>query len=147
MNHMAEVAQILGVELGENFSIKGYDSKYKITDDGLLALYDSICGWEPTDYLLNRILRGHLEIIKIPKPVLDEVERKYLSNIIKPFRSQVQYIRKRSDYKENSECILIMCKDYDSGEKRAFSLPYFKKDTMYKGMEIEKDYTLDELNL
>ena len=29
----------------------------------------------------------------------------------------------------------------------AISLPYFKKGTMYKGMELYKEYTLKELGL
>ena len=76
----------------------------------------------------------------VEKEILDEEEKEYLSNVIKPFRYKVEYIIKiTSSY---SEYIKITIKK-DSG----LCFPNFKKGTMYKGMEIEKKYTLEELGL
>ena len=79
-------------------------------------------------------------IIELPKQILDEEEKKYLSDVIRPFRDKVKYINKRAD--TNGEYIFIYVKDFEY-----FSLPYFKKNTMYKGMELNKEYTLEDLNL
>ena len=91
------------------------------------------------------------KIIKIEEPIyktvyenkeiLDDIEKEYLRNIIKPFRDKVVCIMK-VDY-VNGECItIIMESEYDS-----FDLPCFKKGTMYKGMVEGKEYSLKELGL
>ena len=78
-------------------------------------------------------------------PVLDDKEREYLKNIIKPFRNRVRYIVKLNGiYKkdEGKECIHICL--YDDA---IIGLPVFKKGTMYKGMKINRYYYLEELGL
>lgn len=67
-NLIPEIAKMLGVELGEEFKIKGYDGLiYKLTDAGLeLTAAD---GQETKwfDYgALNSLLKGKFEIIKLP---------------------------------------------------------------------------------
>ena len=72
--------------------------------------------------------------------ILDEKEKEYLSNIVKPFRDRVEGIEKSVD--GTKEYIEIWI------EKEAnVLLPYFDKNTMYEGMEEEKKYTLEELNI
>lgn len=65
-NHMAEVAKMLGVELGEEFEIKRKGSaKYKLIEDGLAYMVDK----EQTiflDIILMRILTGYEEIVRRP---------------------------------------------------------------------------------
>ena len=83
------------------------------------------------------------------EPVLDEKEKEYLSTVIKPFRDRVIYIKKIDMYlgcEENCEYIFgeLDNKDYVVD---AFTLPYFPKGSMYKGMETDKKYTLEELGL
>lgn len=76
--------------------------------------------------------------------ILDDVERKYLGAVIKPFRDRVEYIVKRESCVEHSEkFIYIECKEFYDG----FALPCFKSDTMYKNMKKDKEYTLEELGL
>ena len=76
-------------------------------------------------------------------PILDDVEKAYLSAVIKPFRKEIECIEKvRSYYDENEYIHIAMKKDDDYCE-----LPWFSKDTMYKGMEPGKRYTLEELGL
>ena len=76
----------------------------------------------------------------VEKEILDEEEREYLSNVIKPFRDKVECIVKETS--SYNEYITIAIK-YDSD----LSFPNFKKGTKYKGMEEEKEYTLEELGL
>lgn len=81
--------------------------------------------------------------------ILDEEEKKYLSAVIKPFRDRVEYIKKIEAYNVGYGCgekISIELRDKD-GIKDYFSLPWFAKDTMYKGMVLCKRYTLEELRL
>lgn len=81
-------------------------------------------------------------IYKIEEHILNEKEKEYLANVIKPFRDRVEYIVKRSiNIEKEKEHIIIKLKD------TAFFLPKFKKDTMYKNMKLDKDYTLEELGL
>ena len=76
------------------------------------------------------------------EPILDEAEKKYLSAVIKPFREKIEYIRKnKSAYRDKQFIRIIMC-DCDCA-----NLPFFKGGTMYKGMEADKLYSLEELGL
>ena len=95
-------------------------------------------------------LKEH-DIIKVERPVkyetvferkeeiLDEVEKRYLASVIKPFRHNVEYIKKFV---------------YSSGIKQIkinvggtiVNLPEFKND-MYKGMTPDGKYSLKELGL
>ncbi len=72
--------------------------------------------------------------------MLDEKEKEYLNNLIKPFRDKVTSIQKHgSTFKEYIK--IGIENDAD------INLPYFEIDTMYKGMKIYKEYTLTELGL
>ena len=76
----------------------------------------------------------------VEKGILDEEEKEYLSNVIKPFRDKVEYIIKFDLLPE--EYISICLPEHET-----IDLPCFKRGTMYKGMEIEEEYTLEELGL
>ena len=147
MNYMKQVAQMLGLEFEEEFYLKGVlEHKYKITNDGVFFRSKKDGSWLITSWSFSKILTGELEIIK--KPILDEAEKKYLSNVIKPFRGKVKYIVKRneneSEYKsEYFESIRVVFE----GSYWTLFFPYFEKGTMYKGMELDKEYTLEELGL
>ena len=92
-NKMKEVAKLLGVELEEEFKINGLSIKYKLTKDGLMCWHNSHQDWF-NSYILGDLLAGTTQIVKIPKPILDDIEKKYLGNIIKPFRDRIDYITK-----------------------------------------------------
>lgn len=143
---MKQVAQMLGVELDEEFYLKGDNHIYKFSTNGLLCLADNKkC--IIANLILTLILTGKREIIK--KPILDDVEKEYLSNVIKPFRNQVFNICKHNiiccEYEY--EQIKIQVKDGIDNGYTTISLPIFKKDTMYKGMKAGKAYGLNELGL
>ena len=92
----------------------------------------------------ERFLKWLLEECK--ESVLDEVERKYLSEVIRPFRKKITYISKVIHYGADRQYISITTKDKD-GFIDCLNFPDFKKDTMYKGMKIDRPYTLEELGL
>ena len=82
-------------------------------------------------------------------PILSKKEKEYLGAVIKPFRDRVVYIRK-VEAGECNQFISIKVKRYDYDEEDSheyIDLPYFREDTMYKNMEVGKDYTLKELGL
>lgn len=72
--------------------------------------------------------------------ILDDVEKEYLSAVIKPFRKKISYIRKSEDLRK--KYIKIVLCDGDS-----MYFPYLANDEMYKGMELGRNYTLEELGL
>lgn len=142
MNYIPEVAKMLGVEIGEEFRIENGNC-YKFTEEGLMRLYQD-SGWYRAEKSLYDILNGTYKLVKLPKPILDEKEKEYLSAFIKPFRHRVKYICKDSyvDFKKKSECLRIKYDDYEM-----MYMPDFRATTMYKGMELDKKYTLEELGL
>ena len=82
----------------------------------------------------NKILK-----ITIKEEILDEEEKEYLRVVIKPFRDRVKYIMKNTYYEKEFIDIGV--------NKERIGLPCFKGNTMYKGMEKYKEYTLEELGL
>lgn len=87
----------------------------------------------------KNVMKWLLEEYK--EPILKEDERKYLSDVIRPFKKEVATISKFNTF-DGRQCIYIELKD-----KRGCFLPYFPKGTMYKGMEDEGYYSLKELGL
>ena len=138
MNYMEQVAKMIGVKLDEEFKVKNSKTIYKINTNGLFYL-NIDKEWASASYMLMIILAGQKEIEK--KNILDDIERRYLSNVIKPFRDSIEYIIKNSAY---SPIEWITIKYKDGG---ATNLPLFEKGTMYQGMEVNKKYSLEELGL
>lgn len=97
-------------------------------------------------YLVNK---GHKNLIdffswleqEYKPPILDDVEKAYLSAVIKPFRKDVECIVKYM-FSEEKEFLAI---SLHNGEEMI--LPNFIRRTMYKGMKLRKAYTLKELGL
>lgn len=83
--------------------------------------------------------------IEIDEPILTDEERRYLSAVIKPFRSRVKTITKTylECFNEFEWLVLEMIEDGNDTS----NFPFFEKGTMYKGMEANKKYTLEELGL
>ncbi len=80
------------------------------------------------------------------RPILTDKEKKYLTEVIRPFRDRVKKIIKQDDFIfKAKQYIQIQCDDGYNEEE--ISLPYFKSDTMYLGMKTNKSYTLKELEL
>lgn len=89
------------------------------------------------------------------EPVIDSIEKSYLENMIRPFKDEVLYIEKYLDFYDDFETISIMTLilDEDLNKKegikpqRVIHMPPFRKGTMYKNMELNRKYTLKELEL
>lgn len=143
-NKMNEVAKLLGVKLNEEFGLKNSNFSYKLTTYGLRKRYHLIQEWSDS-CMLDDLLLGRVEIVKKANSILDEVEKRYLSNIIKPFINKVKFIVKNKKFSGEYEYIFI--RYLDSTGDNAIMLPDFKAGTMYRGMEIGKKYALKELGL
>ena len=144
MNYMSEVAHMLGVELEEEFKINDDSTnKFKLTNSGLFFL-NHVGVWGSCDHKLTQLLNGKHEIIKLPKSILTEEEKEYLSNVIKPFRNRIKHIVKY--LYEYGEYISIVYKVSDVGMSSVI-FPSYDEGTTYKGMELGMEYTLEELGL
>ena len=93
------------------------------------------------------------KIIKIEEPIyqtvyehkeeiLDEAEKRYLRGVIRPFRNRIKYVRKIKSFDKSRNFLQILLNN-DEG----ITFPYFKSNTMYKGMKEDKEYSLEELGL
>lgn len=83
-------------------------------------------------------------IYKREEPILDDKEKEYLGNVIRPFRNRVICVVKTNLFR--GECISIKVYN-DFADINFIEFPYFKANTMYKKMKVDKSYTLEELGL
>lgn len=113
---------------------------YEKTSSGTKELFEK--QYRPLVYPYELLIdfANWLEEEYDPK-ILDEKEKEYLSAVIKPFRKKVKYIEKRF-WTPNLEYLSIRLKNNEF-----FAFPNFKKGKMYKGMEHDKYYTLEDLGL
>lgn len=144
-NKMKEVAKLLGVEIGEKFEIKGVlSNSYHFSIIGLVDKFGCYC-----DTCLTNLLNGELEI---QKPILTYKEKEYLESVLKPFKEKNIFIVKRNNgFHPESEYLIIYLNEnadiYDIKNREEIVLPFFKKDSMYRGMQLNKIYTSSELGL
>ena len=75
--------------------------------------------------------------------ILDSAEKEYLGNFIKPFRNMVYWIAKISG---TGKCFIRIEFNNDGVDDR-IDLPLFDENKMYKGMEPNEIYTLEELGI
>ena len=139
-NKMKEVAELLGVEMDKYFKIDGFrNSLFKITNNGFI----SSDGWR--DGVLDGLLTGRLEI---EKPILNDSEKDYLENVLRPFKDRIVYIEKLKSRDPSYEYIgfKIIYEDHRCPTSWCY-LPYFREGTMYKNIELDNYYNLDELGL
>lgn len=117
--------------------------------------FESSNDWIHIDCLKDLASYKFGKIIKIEEPayttvyeakveILDEAEKRYLRDVIRPFRDRVRSIEKFI-FSTGRAKIGITVKNDDS--YWYINLPPFEKDTMYKNMEEDKEYTLEELGL
>lgn len=97
------------------------------------------------DMFSNKVLDQEVEIEE--PDILDEAEKRYLRAVIKPFRNRVISISKYFYVFDNAYAINIcVLSSVGIFEKEIIRLPLFRNE-MYKGMEKNKPYTLEELDL
>ena len=80
-------------------------------------------------------------------PVLDEIEKEYLTNILKPFVRKEYSIEVKKELSYTIEEAYLCISLIKFGCEEVIEFPYFSKNSMYKNMEADKWYTLDELGL
>lgn len=100
------------------------------------------------DLFSNKFLNQEIEIEK--RDILDRKEKQYLQNVIKPFRDRVKSIAKQKIYSKYEYISICFSVPLDSSyycSTNYIYLPYFKQGTMYKNMEVGREYTLEELGL
>ena len=117
------------------------DIKYMVvyeTSAGTKKLFEKRYTKHVYPYQLLVDFANWLEQEYYPK-ILDDVEKAYLSAVIKPFRVKVGYVKKIDCGKREFLKIYL--------EDDSIPFPFFTKGTMYKGMEADKEYTLKELGL
>ena len=120
-NHMAEVAKILGVELGESFKITSdtqgdypgdYQNYYRFTENNCLEISDDGVEWITTiaTVLLKHILMGDIRIIKLPwKP--REGEKYYVPRIaVRPGDRHYHYYWNNDDINIEHYRMGLVCK-------------------------------------
>lgn len=107
--------------------------------DFVVNYYNKVRTGKAMDRYNEWLLKEHKE-----PPILDDVERKYLSNIIKPFRDKVVNITKL----DNGVHCRISVRLYDNNGVDYMFLPIFDYSAkMYVNMRPNRRYTLKELNL
>lgn len=118
-------------------------------ENGNTMFIDGYAGYTPSQLTLygygvvkqiKRPIRYKF-IYEAPQLILDKKEKEYLENVIRPFKDKTKNIVKM-DSSRGNEWIHI-----NLGKNEIISLPYFKQNSMYKGMKVWKKYTLKELGL
>lgn len=74
--------------------------------------------------------------------ILTDKEKAYLSAVIKPWKNKIKFIEKFEDTFDKERILIWII-----GDCRNIYLPQFERVKMYKGMECDKEYTLEELGL
>lgn len=111
-----------------------FDKVKKNLDSNIRSQY----GQTYADDILEWMSRPYKE------PILEEDERNYLSNVIRPFKENVCTVYKRKFYSYSGltyEYIVVKLRN------DKWDFPKFVEGTMYKGMEVNKEYSLEELGL
>ena len=85
-------------------------------------------------------------VYEAKKEILDDAEKRYLRGVVRPYKD-VKSIQKYIFFDKKLAKIQIFVLDIRGTGCWSIDLPPFKKDTMYKNMEDNKDYTLEELGL
>lgn len=92
------------------------------------------------DALEEKYLLEHKE------KILTKFEKDYLSYTLHPFRKIIVTVSKHR-LNNDLEYIAIRVKSLKEDEEENMCFPAFKIGTMYKGMELDKKYSLEELGL
>lgn len=74
--------------------------------------------------------------------ILDEVEKEYLSFVFKPFAKRIISVRKVQNSNNGYQKLVVAFYD-----KTKMIMPRFEYNTMYRDMELNVAYTLEELGI
>ena len=118
---------------------------YKCPFYNVSCCEDSVDSWVINKDMYSEKFLDQIIEVEVPD-ILTKEEKEYLSAVIKPFRDKVKNIIKFS-CAMNSHCYIDIVYDDTWGKDMTIVMPPFKKNTMYKNMELGKKYTLKELGL
>lgn len=122
--------------------LKALGTYFRVTREGLLKKCDGKCEYCVFNTSGCTIKRIEWLLEEYKEPILDDIEKEYLSAVIKPFRKRIKSIKKAYNSGNSAYISIAMNK----GEH--IFLPYFNLNSgMYKRMEIDKEYTLKDLGL
>lgn len=130
-DHFTDCQRNTFIFLGDFFYNHKMDYTYTIKNidfDNTVKVRNSSC-W------INSVIFEKVE------EILDDAEKEYLKGVIKPFRNRISDIVKKNYNSEESFIVI----NINNGE--AIFFPVFKKETMYKNMEVNNIYSLKELGL
>ena len=83
------------------------------------------------------------EPIRFRGPILDDTEREYLKAVFKPFHHDIECVKKIRYRDDQFEFIEATMNDHEIG----MVFPDFEIAKMYTGMNPDKAYTLEELDI
>lgn len=114
---------------------------YEETSSGIKNLFEK--QYKPPVYPYELLVdfANWLEEEYVPN-ILTDKEEAYLSAVIKPFREEVESIKKIDIEKDEQQLQLQI-----PNGLVIMDFPLFKKGAMYRGMEEGREYTLEELGL
>lgn len=145
-NKMKEVAELLGIEMDKPFNIKGYKlNPCKLTNKRIINNRGDMITFN-----FFKLLTGELETEQI---ILDNIEKRYLENVLKPFKDRILFAKKTTAYEYSGyeysgyEYVCFKVVTSDNEDYNYLVLPYFIEGTMYKGMVLGKQYSIEELGL
>lgn len=114
----------------ESMEIYADDGVYRINSNSNAILLRGLVNWLEDEY---------------KEPILDEKEKEYLKAVIRPWRDKVKNICKKK-YLGNYLQYQYIAIRLKTDEEEVY-LPNFQQGTMYKGMELGKEYSLEDLGL
>lgn len=131
-------------KIGEEIIYKGDKYKYDSNSKEFRDRYGiefSAC------HSITEILNEDVTLIENKSETLTKKEKEYLCNVISPFKKRILHIEKILS--GNGEFIQITLKSGVSPflDEDTINLPFFKINSMYKGLERDKRYSIKDLNL
>lgn len=94
-----------------------------------------------SDKFLNQEIK-----IEVPE-LLTPKEKKYLENVIRPFKDKIIYIKKQTIGRNWAEINLKIESIIAERLVDIISLPAFEKDKYYKNLEVNRPYIIEDLEL
>lgn len=118
-----------------------------VTDGDDVIVVSKGCGLSRisgSDYRL-RATNHNKYLLQKNSAILDEAEKRYLADVIRPFKDKVVSITKQRA--NGGECEYISIKTMTLNSEDWCIMPNFKAGMMYKGMVLDNRYTPRELGL
>ena len=135
----------------DRYDLRELANTLSYNNSGVVIKYDGKEIFYGDENTLIQNFKNILKWLEQEYSPLDEKEKEYLRRVIRPWRPKwrVSNIKKSTWlFSDNisRECLTITI--YDKGLHLWYvQLPPFEKGTMYQGMELDKEYSLEELNI